>query len=127
PAGDIPAQARRLYTLNTLRTIADMDYAAVPLHGAPDAAPLDMSFAVLRSVSPVHVEYLKNMHVRASMSVSIVINGRLWGLIACHHMPPKLVPHAIRMAADVLAQVMASTIHSIESREDANLTEQSAR
>ncbi|KAK0357932.1 hypothetical protein LTR94_037396, partial [Friedmanniomyces endolithicus] len=81
-----------------------MDYNAVPLHGAPGAAPLDMSFAVLRSVSPVHVEYLKNMHVRASMSVSIVINGRLWGLIACHHMSPKLVPYAVRMAADVLAQ-----------------------
>lgn len=127
PAGDIPAQARRLYTLNTLRMIADMDYAAVPLCGAPGARALDMSFAVLRSVSPVHVEYLKNMHVRASMSVSIVINGRLWGLIACHHMTPKLVPHAIRMAADVLAQVMASTIHSIESREDATLAEQSAR
>lgn len=127
PAGDIPAQARRLYTLNTLRTIADMDYAAVPLYGAPGAAPLDMSFSVLRSVSPVHVEYLKNMGVRASMSVSIVINGRLWGLIACHHMAPKLVPHAVRLAADVLAQVMASTIHSIEAREDASLAEQSAR
>ena len=127
PAGDIPAQARRLYTLNTLRVIADMDYNAVPLHGAPGAAPLDMSFAVLRSVSPVHVEYLKNMQVRASMSVSIVINGRLWGLIACHHMSPKLVPYAVRMAADVLAQVMASTIHSIEAREDATLAEQSAR
>ena len=127
PAGDIPAQARRLYTLNTLRMIADMDYAAVPLLGAPGAPPLDMSFSVLRSVSPVHVEYLKNMHVRASMSVSIVINGRLWGLIACHHMAPKLVPHAVRLAADVLAQVMASTIHSIEAREDASLAEQSAR
>lgn len=127
PAGDIPAQARRLYTLNTLRMIADMDYGAVPLVGAPGAAPLDMSFAVLRSVSPVHIEYLKNMHVCASMSVSIVINGRLWGLIACHHMAPKLVPYAIRMAADVLAQVMASTIHSIEAREDASLAEQSAR
>ena len=127
PAGDIPAQARRLYTLNTLRVIADMDYNAVPLLGAPGAAPLDMSFAVLRSVSPVHVEYLKNMQVRASMSVSVVINGRLWGLIACHHMSPKLVPYAVRMAADVLAQVMASTIHSIEAREDATLAEQSAR
>ncbi|MDY0976961.1 GAF domain-containing protein [Massilia sp. CFBP9012] len=127
PAGDIPAQARRLYTLNTLRMIADMDYEAVPLYGAPGAAPLDMSFAVLRSVSPVHVEYLKNMHVYASMSVSIVINGRLWGLIACHHMAPKLVPHAVRMAVDVLAQVMASTIHSIEARHEASLAEQSAR
>ncbi|WP_409456069.1 ATP-binding protein [Massilia sp.] len=127
PAGDIPAQARRLYILNTLRNIVDMDYAAVPLLGEPDAAPLDMSFALLRSVSPVHIEYLKNMGVNASMSVSIVINGRLWGLIACHHMSRKLVPYAIRMAADVLAQVMASTIYSIEARLDADLAEQSAR
>jgi len=127
PAGDIPAQARRLYILNTLRMIADMGYDAVPLYGAPDAEPLDMSFALLRSVSPVHIEYLKNMGVNASMSVSIVINGRLWGLIACHHMARKLVPYAIRMAADVLAQVMAATIHSIESRLDADLAEQSAR
>lgn len=127
PAGDIPAQARRLYTLNTLRMIGDMDYTAVPLCGAPGALPLDMSFAVLRSVSPVHIEYLKNMHVMASMSVSIVINGRLWGLIACHHMSKKLVPYAVRLAADVLAQVMASTILSLEARADATLAEQSAR
>jgi len=127
PAGDIPAQARRLYTLNTLRMIADMSYDAVPLYGAPGAGPLDMSHAVLRSVSPVHIEYLKNMHVCASMSVSIVINGRLWGLIACHHMAPKIVPYAVRMAVDVLAQVMASTIHSIEARHEASLAEQSAR
>ncbi|MEW6374066.1 MAG: ATP-binding protein [Pseudomonadota bacterium] len=126
PASDIPAQARRLYVLNTLRMIADVGYAPVPLLGAPGAAPLDMSFGVLRSVSPVHVEYLQNMGVQASMSVSIVINGRLWGLIACHHMAPKQVPHAIRMAADVLAQVMGSTVQSIEARLDAELVEQSA-
>jgi len=126
PAGDIPAQARRLYVLNTLRMIADIGYTPVPLLGAPDAAPLDMSFGVLRSVSPIHVEYLQNMGICASMSVSIVINGRLWGLIACHHMGPKKVPHAIRMAADVLAQVMASTVQSIEARADAELVEQSA-
>ena len=126
PAGDIPAQARRLYVLNTLRMIADIGYTPVPLLGAPDGAPLDMSFGVLRSVSPIHVEYLQNMGIQASMSVSIVINGRLWGLIACHHMTPKRVPHAIRMAADVLAQVMASTVQSIEARADAELVEQSA-
>ncbi|MBQ5947897.1 GAF domain-containing protein [Massilia sp. ST3] len=126
PASDIPAQARRLYMLNTLRMIADVDYNAVPLLGEPGAEPLDLSFAVLRSVSPVHIEYLKNMGVGASMSVSIVINGRLWGLIACHHMSRKLVPYAIRMAADVLAQVIASTIHSLEARRDAELVEQAA-
>ncbi|KQQ89090.1 hypothetical protein ASF77_10385 [Massilia sp. Leaf139] len=127
PAGDIPAQARRLYVLNTLRMIADIGYAPVPLLGARGAPALDMSFGVLRSVSPIHVEYLQNMGVQASMSVSIVINGRLWGLLACHHMTPKAVPYAIRMAADVLAQVLASTVQSIEARLDAELVERAAR
>jgi chemotaxis family two-component system sensor kinase Cph1 len=126
PASDIPAQARRLYVLNTLRMIADIGYQSVPMLGKAGSAPLDMSFAVLRSVSPIHVEYLQNMGVGASMSVSIVINGRLWGLIACHHNGPKQVPYAIRMAADVLAQVLASTIQSIESKRDADVVQQAA-
>jgi light-regulated signal transduction histidine kinase (bacteriophytochrome) len=127
PAGDIPPQARRLYVLNTLRMIADVGYQAVPLLGAEGSTPLDMSFAVLRSVSPIHVEYLQNMGVGASMSVSIVIHGRLWGLIACHHMGPKRVPYSVRMAADVLAQVIASTLQGIEAREDADLVEHAAK
>lgn len=127
PAGDIPAQARRMYVLTTLRMIADVGYQPVPMLGAPDALPLDMSYSVLRSVSPIHVEYLQNMGVCASMSVSIVINGRLWGLLACHHMTPKQVPYLIRMSADVLAQVMASTIQSIEAQRDAVQVEQAAR
>jgi chemotaxis family two-component system sensor kinase Cph1 len=127
PAGDIPAQARRLYVLNTLRMIADVTYHAVPMLGAAAAPPLDMSFAVLRSTSPIHVEYLQNMGVGASMSVSIVINGRLWGLLACHHMGPKRVPYAIRMAVDVLAQVIAATIQGLESREEAELVERAAK
>jgi len=127
PASDIPAQARRMYVLTTLRMIADVGYAPVPMLGMPGAAPLDMSYSVLRSVSPIHVEYLQNMGVQASMSVSIVINGRLWGLLACHHHEPKQVPYSIRMAADVLAQVMASTIQSIEARQDAELVEQAAQ
>jgi len=127
PAGDIPAQARRMYILTTLRMIADVGYQPVPMLGMPGAAPLDMSYSVLRSVSPIHVEYLQNMGVGASMSVSIVINGRLWGLLACHNMAPKQVPYSIRMSADVLAQVMASTIQSIEARRDAEQVEQAAR
>jgi light-regulated signal transduction histidine kinase (bacteriophytochrome) len=127
PAGDIPPQARRLYVLNTLRMIADVTYDAVPLLGAEGDAPLDMSFGVLRSVSPIHIEYLQNMGVGASMSVSIVINGRLWGLLACHHMAPKRVPYSIRMAADVLAQVIASTIQSLELRDEAGLVERAAK
>ena len=118
PASDIPAQARRLYILNTLRLIADVGYEPVPLLAdAAQREPLDLSHSVLRSVSPIHVEYLKNMGVGASMSVSIVIGGRLWGMLACHHMAPCQVPYPIRMAVDVMAQVIASTVQSLAAKE----------
>ncbi|KQQ40283.1 hypothetical protein ASF61_05775 [Duganella sp. Leaf126] len=126
PASDIPAQARRLYIINTLRMIGDMGYTPVPMTGRAGAAPLDMSYCVLRSVSPIHVEYLRNMGVQASMSISIVINNKLWGMIACHHMAPRRVPYAIRMAADVMAQVLAASVQSLEARERAATTERAA-
>ncbi len=117
PASDIPAQARRLYTLNTLRLIADLGDVPVPVLAAPSQRePLDMSHGVLRSVSPIHIEYLRNMGVGASMSVSIVVGGRLWGMLACHHMAPRRVPYPIRMAVDVMAQVIASTAQTLEAQ-----------
>jgi chemotaxis family two-component system sensor kinase Cph1 len=115
PASDIPAQARRLYVLNTLRLIADVNYQSVPILAEPSSAAIDLSHSVLRSVSPVHIEYLQNMGVGASMSVSILVNGRLWGMLACHHMTKKQVPYAIRMACDVLAQVVASAAQGLEA------------
>ncbi|WP_338764801.1 ATP-binding protein [Massilia sp. METH4] len=126
PASDIPAQARRLYTINTLRLIADIGYTPVPVLGAAGEPPLDMSHSVLRSVSPIHVEYLQNMGVAASMSVSIVVNGKLWGLIACHHMAPLRVPYSVRMACDVIAQVLAAAVVSVDSHERMRLAEQAA-
>lgn len=126
PASDIPAQARRLYLINTLRIIADVAYQPVTLRGREGDAPLDLSYSVLRSVSPIHIEYLRNMGVQASMSVSIVINGRLWGMLACHHMTPLQVPYSIRMATDVLAQVLASSVQTIETRGQAARIEQGA-
>jgi light-regulated signal transduction histidine kinase (bacteriophytochrome) len=116
PASDIPAQARRLYVINTLRLIADVGYRPAALEGL-DAEPLDLSHSVLRSVSPIHVEYLKNMGVGASMSISIVVGSDLWGMLACHHMGPKHVEYRIRMACDVLAQLLASRVQVIESRQ----------
>lgn len=88
PASDIPAQARELYRTQWLRSIPDAGYAPSPLEPAllpRTGAPLDLSGSALRSVSPVHLQYLANMGVRASMSVSLIVHGRLWGLIACHH------------------------------------------
>ncbi|WP_326533229.1 GAF domain-containing protein [Pseudorhodoferax sp.] len=117
PASDIPAQARRLYLLNTLRTIVDVGSAAVPIEALQaDAAPLDLSHSVLRSVSPVHIEYLSNMGVAASMSISIVVQGRLWGMLACHHMRPRHVPYRVRSACDVLAHVLAADVQTALAR-----------
>jgi chemotaxis family two-component system sensor kinase Cph1 len=113
PASDIPAQARRLYVANRLRLIADADYRPVPLD--PPLSPLDdraldMSLGTLRSVSPAHLEYLRNMGVRASMSVSLVIDGLLWGLIACHHGEPRMVSPRVRAACEMTGRVVAQRI-----------------
>ena len=85
PASDIPLQARELYRRNLLRAIPDVKYAPALIQPALRGPPVDMSHSVLRSVSPVHIQYLKNMRVGASMSVSLIVDGHLWGLIACHH------------------------------------------
>ena len=121
PAGDIPAQARRLYTVNTLRQIADARYTPIRVLGAPgsDPRPLDMSFSALRSVSPIHLEYMANMGVQASMSLSIVIDGRLWGMIACHHHSPRPIPYPARQACEALAQVLSAALANFEGSERA--------
>lgn len=107
PASDIPPQARALYLANRVRVIPDAGYAPVPVRTAAQAAPLDMSFDVLRSVSPIHLEYLRNMGVRASMSISLIVDGRLWGLIACHHPQPRAVGPRERIAADVFGRYVS--------------------
>jgi light-regulated signal transduction histidine kinase (bacteriophytochrome) len=121
PASDIPPQARELYRLSRLRLIPDAAYQAVPLepqlHPETGAA-LDLSFSVLRSVSPVHAEYLRNMGVAASMSISLVTEGgQLWGLLACHHATPRLVPLEVRTACDFLSQALSVQIESRMQRE----------
>lgn len=128
PAGDIPAQARRLYTANTLRQIADANYQPIRVLAAPspDPRPLDMSFCVLRSVSPIHLEYMANMGVRASMSLSLVIGGRLWGMIACHHHTPRPIPYPVRLACEALAQVLSAALANIEGSQRAEQARQSA-
>ncbi len=128
PAGDIPAQARRLYTVNTLRLIADATYHPVRVLSGPSPEPraLDMSFSVLRSVSPIHLEYMANMGVRASMSLSLVIGGRLWGMIACHHHTPRALPYPARLACEAMAQVVAATVSGIEANERAEQSRQNA-
>ncbi|HYP86823.1 MAG TPA: ATP-binding protein [Polyangiaceae bacterium] len=125
PASDIPAQARRLYTVNWLRFIVDVGYRPMPVVPTCDPVlqtPLDMSHAILRSVSPIHIEYLRNMGVRASMSISLVIDGELAGLIACHHYSgARLVPLRVRDTAEYLGYALSWQLRVLEG---ANRTEQ---
>lgn len=104
PAGDIPPQARRLYLSNPIRLIADVHDDGLPLH-TKQATPPDLSLAVLRSVSPIHLEYLRNMGTAASMSVSLIVDGRLWGLISCHHRRPMRPSLACRAMSELLGRL----------------------
>lgn len=118
PASDIPRQARDLYRVNRIRVIEDANYQASPLLPANNprtGKPLDMSFAALRSVSPVHLQYMRNMGTLASMSLSIVVDGELWGLISCHHAQPRAVELRTRTACELLASVLSLQIESRES------------
>ena len=119
PESDIPKQARVLYRLNPLRLIPDVDYAGASLLSANASEdPLDLSFSVLRSVSPIHIEYLKNMGVQASMSISLVKEGKLWGLIACHHRTARFVPYEIRTVCEFLGQIMSGELAAKENNEN---------
>lgn len=111
PASDIPAQARALYEKNWIRLISDVDYVPAPLEPVELPAtgrPLDLTYSTLRSVSPIHCEYLQNMGVRASMSISLLRDDELWGLIACHHYSgPHAPPYATRAAAEFLGSTLS--------------------
>jgi len=118
PATDILQIARRLYERNRVRVLADINYAPVPLAPAvlPDTGqPLDMSLCALRSVSPIHVQYLKNMGVGATLVVSLMVGGRLWGLVSCHHYAPRAVPFEMRAACELLAEAVGTRIAALES------------
>jgi light-regulated signal transduction histidine kinase (bacteriophytochrome) len=116
PASDIPRQARLLYERNWLRLIADINDPPSPIQPARDDAgrPLDLSKSILRSVSPIHVEYLRNMGVSASMSVSILRENKLWGLFACHHYAPLRVSFARRTAAELFGQMFSFLMENRE-------------
>jgi light-regulated signal transduction histidine kinase (bacteriophytochrome) len=118
PATDIPRQARELYLRSLLRIITDIDAEPVPIEPPTDekGEPVDLSLSVLRSVSRIHIEYLRNMGVRASMSISIVVEGKLWGLIACHHYAPRCPSFERRSVAELFAQMFALRIESRERK-----------
>ncbi|HEY9881571.1 MAG TPA: ATP-binding protein [Leptolyngbyaceae cyanobacterium] len=125
PDSDIPKQAKQLYVLNPLRLIPNAQYRPAELLTLPLTAqqpPLDLSLAILRSVSPIHIEYLSNMGVGASMSISLLKEGKLWGLIACHHQSNKFISYSTRTICEFLGQIMALEIGTKEDTQNLDYT-----
>lgn len=123
PASDIPQIARKLYLKNRVRMLVNVDYNPVPL--TPVLSPLtgqqlDMSLCSLRSMSPIHIQYLKNMGVGATLVVSLVVGGRLWGLIACHHYSSHLLSYEQRTVCELLGEIVSTRVAALESYDRAN-------
>jgi len=119
PASDIPAQALRLYLLQRVRQIPDVGYRPAEILAAPGLTEpvLDLSFAALRCVSPVHLEYLRNMGVGGTLAISIIQEQKLWGMIVCHHRG-RLAPSAgLRALCDLIGQWMGLLIAQVQERE----------
>lgn len=115
PAADIPQQARELFRRNRFRIIADMDAAAVPVvpELSPEEDPLDLSMSMLRAHSTMHLAYMRNMGVGASLAIAIVRHDRLWGMISCHHRAPRLPAYSLRTVAELLSQTFSLMLDRI--------------
>ncbi len=120
PHTDIPVQARQLYIKNLLRLIVDVNYTPVPLYTVDDGSNknLDLSVSALRSVSPIHIQYLQNMGVGATLTISLLHGGKLWGLIACHHYSRKYIDHYTRINALLQGHFLTSQIDVRQSAEE---------
>ena len=113
PAADIPELARKLYYKNWLRQIVDVNAQPVPIvpFNNPIAQePIDLSFSTLRSVSPIHIKYLQKMGVSASFSISLISDGKLWGMIVGHHFSPRYIGYEARKTCEFLGQIMSIEI-----------------
>lgn len=118
PATDIPQRARELYIRQRVRVLVDVNYEPsllVPPLTPPQRVQLDMSLCGLRSMSPLHIQYLKNMGVTATLVISLVLGGRLWGLIAAHHYRPRNLRLPLRAACALLAEVMTTRLAAVEN------------
>ena len=119
PASDIPRQARELYKINLTRIIADVDSeCSAIITNSEEDNKLDLTHSILRAVSPIHIQYLKNMGVASSFSISLILNGELWGLIACHNYTPKFIDYKIRDASKLIGQILSSALEYRIGEED---------
>lgn len=130
PASDIPSQARALYTRNLTRVIGDVTSVTVPVRGfssQTDAEPLDMTYSAYRSMSPVHLEYLGNMGVAATLTISLIQNGKLWGMLACHHDSPKLVTLRERELYEFIGKTVSIKLSDLQRSEQQAIKERVTR
>ena len=120
PASDIPKQARELYKINLTRLIADVNTETSGIIASPDfqSNPLDLTHSVLRAVSPIHIQYLKNMGVASSFSISLLYRDELWGLVACHNYSPRYINYKEREASKLVGQVLSSALSFRQAEED---------
>jgi len=117
PESDIPKQARTLYKLNFTRIIADVNTLDSPIATFTNE-PLDLTHSGLRAVSPIHIQYLKNMGVASSFSISLISKGELWGLIACHNYTPKFIDYRAREGAKLIGEIISSALEYRQAEED---------
>ncbi len=121
PESDIPKPARRLFASNWIRLIPDANSQPVqifPVNNPINQRSLDLTNSILRSASPCHIQYLHNMGVGASLTISLIKDQKLWGLIACHHQSPKYVSYELRKACEFLGRVIFSEVSVREETED---------
>nr|WP_276900406.1 ATP-binding protein [Pedobacter kyonggii] len=124
PASDIPKQARALYKLNLTRLIADVNITDSPILTFKENEALDLTNGSLRAVSPIHIQYLKNMGVHSSFSISLISHGELWGLIACHNYSHKFIDYKAREGAKLIGQILSSALEYRQEEEDVAVIEQ---
>jgi chemotaxis family two-component system sensor kinase Cph1 len=117
PASDIPKQARELYKHNLTRLIANVHTTPSKIVTTKQLSedPLDLTQSQLRAVSPIHIQYLKNMGVESSFSISLLYKKELWGLIACHNYSPRFIDYKARDSAKLIGQILSS---ALEFRQD---------
>ncbi|WP_316796555.1 ATP-binding protein [Pedobacter agri] len=123
PASDIPKQARELYKLNLTRLIANVNTNDSPIITFKENTPLDLTNGGLRAVSPIHIQYLKNMGVYSSFSISLIANGELWGLIACHNYSPKFIDYKAREGSKLIGEILSSALEYRQAEEDSEAVE----
>ncbi len=125
PASDIPPQARALYVQNVVRVLTDVDaepVGLVPVLNPQTHSPLNLTMSCLRSLSPIHIQYLKNMGTAATLTISLMQNGKLWGLIACHHLSPKRVSIIMRQRAALISKMISTQLLKLEQVKKQSLT-----